>query len=380
MSIPVSCCFRTTSATAWRRVCSYAAASYAFPGALLFASATSSGGRIKLPTCVVRKRPWLRFMNRPPSLSPQLLTSDARTLHHRGQLRPSHLFVPHAGADAAVGAGLDVLAANALGVAHQPLGHQFGMLDEVGRVGDDARHQHPALRQPDLLPDVVLVVVAHFRRLDGVLPGLDLHQDVGDVLELDVVDVRPVAAPPAGVKADELLRQAAQGVVEDLDRMLQKATVLRRVPVGIKHPRGAELRLVDLDDEPGVGDRLVLLPAGVRHRHQVLVLAGVMLVADARPQAHRAEGRDIALNVLAGDGRLQVGDVGAYRFLAGVLDWARAGSRLPLGRLARLAGRGEAGTDGAAGAGEPEAGGVEARELTPVALRRAGALRGLPRG
>src|SRR3990172_4034072 len=190
MSIPVSCCFRTTSATAWRRVCSYAAASYAFPGALLFASATSSGGRVKLPTCVVRKRPWLRFMNRPPSLSPQLLTSDARPLHLRGQLRPNHLFVPHAGADAAVGAGLDVLAADALGVAHQPLGHQFGMLDEVGRVGDDARHQHPALRQPDLLPDVVLVVVAHVRRLNGVLPGLDRYQDVGDVLELDVVDVR----------------------------------------------------------------------------------------------------------------------------------------------------------------------------------------------
>src|SRR3972149_9974579 len=143
MSIPVSCCFRTTSATAWRRVCSYAAASYAFPGALLCASATSSGGRIKLPTCVVRKRPGLRFMTRPPSLSPQLLTGDARTLHHRGQLRPSHLFVPHAGADAAVRAGLNVLAPDALGVTHEPLGPQLGVLDQGGRGGGDAGRQHP---------------------------------------------------------------------------------------------------------------------------------------------------------------------------------------------------------------------------------------------
>jgi hypothetical protein len=38
-----------------------------------------------------------------------------------------------------MGAGEHVLAADQLGVAHQPLGHQIGMLDEIGAMADDTR-------------------------------------------------------------------------------------------------------------------------------------------------------------------------------------------------------------------------------------------------
>ena len=94
--------------------------------------------------------------------------------------------------------------------------------------------------------------------------GVDLEQDVGDVLELDVVDVRAVAAAPAGVEADLVLGQPVERVVDDLDVELQQLAVLVDRVVRVEHPGGEELRLVDLDDQPGVGDGPVLLADGFR--------------------------------------------------------------------------------------------------------------------
>jgi len=43
---------------------------------------------------------------------------------------------------AAIDAGDDAFRPHQPGVAEQPLGDQLGMLDDVARVGDDARQQH----------------------------------------------------------------------------------------------------------------------------------------------------------------------------------------------------------------------------------------------
>ena len=53
----------------------------------------------------------------------------------------------------------DVLAADQPRVAGEPFGDQVGVLDDVARVRDDAWNQGPVVRQPDRLPDVVLVLV-----------------------------------------------------------------------------------------------------------------------------------------------------------------------------------------------------------------------------
>ena len=56
MSIPTSACLATTSATERRRHVRQAPARSASPTACAFRRATNSGGRTRLPTCVVRMR------------------------------------------------------------------------------------------------------------------------------------------------------------------------------------------------------------------------------------------------------------------------------------------------------------------------------------
>ena len=89
----------------------------------------------------------------------------------------------HASAEAAVGAGDDVLAADRAGEPHDPLGDQLRVLHQVGGMADDPRNEDLALGQPDLLEHVVLVLVARVRRLERIRSGLDL-QDDGDNWEV----------------------------------------------------------------------------------------------------------------------------------------------------------------------------------------------------
>jgi hypothetical protein len=55
-----------------------------------------------------------------------------------------------------------------VGEADDALCDELRVLDQVGGVADHTRHQHLAVRQLDVFPDAVLVLVAHVRRLDGV--------------------------------------------------------------------------------------------------------------------------------------------------------------------------------------------------------------------
>jgi hypothetical protein len=166
-------------------------------------------------------------------------------------------------------------------------------------------------------------------------------------------------------------------MVDDLDRELQVLAVVLDRPLRVEHPRGRELRLVHLQDQPGVGDRLVLLAHHLRDGHHVLLLGVVEAVAGAGAEAERAERGDEALHALAALDRLEHGlDVLGDRLLTGVAD---RGGRDPLGgRLRRRARGHEARPDRATRAGQPQARLVEAREVLAVAggdalpLRRPG--------
>ena len=59
--------------------------------------------------------------------------------------------MPDARADAAIGAGQHVLAPDELRIAHEALGDEIGMLDEIGAMADDAGNERRALRQLHLL-------------------------------------------------------------------------------------------------------------------------------------------------------------------------------------------------------------------------------------
>jgi len=102
-----------------------------------------------------------------------------------------------AGREAAVRARDNVLPADEVGVLHDALGHQLRMLHELGHGIDDAGHEDLALRQLDVLPDGPFVAVARVRRLHAVALRLDLQDEIDDVPQRDVIDVRRFAVTPA---------------------------------------------------------------------------------------------------------------------------------------------------------------------------------------
>ena len=56
-------------------------------------------------------------------------------------------------AEAAIGAGDHALGPHGAGEAFDPLGDQLGVLDHVGGVADDARHDQLAVGQFDVVPE-----------------------------------------------------------------------------------------------------------------------------------------------------------------------------------------------------------------------------------
>src|SRR5207253_10351653 len=125
-----------------------------------------------------------------------------------------------------------------------------------------------------VFPDAPFMLVAHVRRLDGIRLRLDLEHDVGDVAQGDIVDVRSMAATPAEVQARLLFGQTHEGVVDRLDQHFNVFAVLGYGHLWKKLPGGREFRLVDLEDEASVDDRLVLLAQGLGYPKQERLLAG----------------------------------------------------------------------------------------------------------
>src|ERR1700744_3526990 len=103
----------------------------------------------------------------------------------------------NASAEAAIGAGDNAFAADAVGETQNALRHEFGMLDDVGGMADDAGQNYLVVRKLDVLPNRPLVLVADIAGFERI--GLALHgqHDVDDIAHRDVGGVRAVPASPA---------------------------------------------------------------------------------------------------------------------------------------------------------------------------------------
>ena len=105
----------------------------------------------------------------PPAAREQLdpRPREARTLAERLEFRPRDVGV-HSPAEAAVGRGDHALGPDDLREALDALGDELGVLDQVGRVSDDAWHQHEIVGNQVrvLLPDGPPVLVARVRGLE----------------------------------------------------------------------------------------------------------------------------------------------------------------------------------------------------------------------
>ena len=144
-------------------------------------------------------------------------------------------------------------------------------------------------------PHSPFVLVAHVRRLDRVGAGVDAQDEVDDVLQRRVGDVRGVPAAVAEVVADAVLGDAAQGVVERLDAQLGPLAIGLRalrheVVVGV-----GEHGVVDLEDEAGLRDGEVLVAQGVGEGVDVLLFRLVVVVDAVEGGAGRRDDRQEGL-------------------------------------------------------------------------------------
>ena len=167
------------------------------------------------------------------------------------------------------------------------------MFDKVGSVADDARHQHLARRQLRLLPHAPLMLVPHVAGLEGIGLRLHLEYQVDDVLERQVVGVRPMPAAPAQVVAHLLLGNADKRVVDGIDAQPGKFTIGLDRRFRLQHvPPVGQAGVVDLQYEPCRHHRPIFLAQGVGQSEQELFLGLVVFIEDEVVEPARCEHRD----------------------------------------------------------------------------------------
>ena len=160
-------------------------------------------------------------------------------------------------AETAVGRGDHPLAADQIGEPLDPLGHQLRVFDHIGGVADDSWQDQFAVRQLDVLPHLPFVLVADIAGLEGIGLHVDGQHHIDDVAHRDVGRMRAVPAAPAQMETDALTRKSTDGVVQRLDPHHRELLVFldarRRVDLV---PVLGDTRVIELQDEPGVEDRL----------------------------------------------------------------------------------------------------------------------------
>ena len=104
------------------------------------------------------------------------------------------------------------------------------------------------------------MLVADIASLKRIGAGIDRQHDLDDVAHRDVGRVRAVPAAPAQMQADPPLRKTSDRVVERLDPDHREFLVVLDRGLGIDRvPVLGDRRIVELQHEPGIEDRLVLL-------------------------------------------------------------------------------------------------------------------------
>ena len=147
----------------------------------------------------------------------------------------------NAAAKAAIRAGNYIFATDNRGIAKDAISDQLRMLDEVGRMTYDTRHQYLAGRHLDRLPGSPFVLMSHVAGLEGIGLCLNRENQIDDVFQRQVVSMRTVPAAPTEVVTDLLFRNADE-------RAKPPSTVSIRRPCGVVV--SAQVSLSDLKPAP----------------------------------------------------------------------------------------------------------------------------------
>jgi hypothetical protein len=167
------------------------------------------------------------------------------------------------------------------------------VLDKVGGVADDAWHQHLAGRQLRLLPHAPLIFVSDVACLEGIGPRPHLEDQIDDVLERQVVGMRPVPAVPAQVVAHLLLGNADESVVDGIDAQPGESAIGLDRWFRLQHvPPVGQAGVVDLQYEPRHHHRPIFLAQCIGQSEQELFLGLVVFIEDKMAEPAGCEHRD----------------------------------------------------------------------------------------
>jgi hypothetical protein len=119
----------------------------------------------------------------------------------------------HPPAEAAVGSGDHVFAADEIGKGEDAIGHQLGVFDDVGGVAHHARDEGLPRRQLDVPPDFLFVLMTHVAGFDQVRLGIDTEHDIDDVAQRKIGSVRTMPTAPADVITHAIDGDAFEGVI-----------------------------------------------------------------------------------------------------------------------------------------------------------------------
>ena len=106
-----------------------------------------------------------------------------------------------------------------------------------------------------------------------------------------------VVAAPAHVEPDLLARDIAQGMVERVEAHLGEAPVGRHVHLRVQLPGVGQVGIVDLQQEPSVGDRLLLVVHGIGDGVDERLVVGVVVVDQPMLNGARGDGGQEGLDV-----------------------------------------------------------------------------------
>src|SRR4029077_11166340 len=125
---------------------------------------------------------------------------------------------------------------------------------------------------------MVFVFMARVRSFKRVGAGIYFQDKVHDVPQRSVVDAGPFIDSITGVEADLFRRDSPQRVVERFDRSFGDLPSRRETQRWILAMDFRKPGIVDLQDEAGINDRLILGSKSVADCLQVFFVAAVIFV------------------------------------------------------------------------------------------------------
>ena len=169
------------------------------------------------------------------------------------------------------------------------------------------------------------MLVTRVGGLDQICSGVNFQHQVDEMLQLKIVDPRRNVDAVAGVEAHAILGDAAQCMIDRLDPQSDElaAVVDRGIDRAVVMRRHA--RIVDLQQEAGVDNRLVFYVHRICERRQILFVRGVISIFVVKLEIGRRDRRhERFLGRSVRQGAFQVFDIIRELFLTNVGNCTRA--------------------------------------------------------